>query len=298
MLFTIITPTTGKPQLKHLIESINQQQIVDHLSIEHLIVVDGPQFLNDVNKIVASLPENFPRFQFNLPFNTGANRYFGHKIYASISQLARGDYVIFLDEDNYLETNHILSLYHLVTARNLQWCFCLRKIVDHDSRYLCNDDCESLGFLHHAFYDETIYMIDTNCMCVSKDVLIKTSPIWNRPGYDNDNDPDRVFSRLLMEKFKNYDCTYLYTVNYRISMNRDSSVNANLFFTGNQAILNDYGVIPWSKKNRVVVRHHDEQHTKNFIKKVYSQPSHPLSTYYLQNGYHRYLPNESKVLQT
>ena len=44
---TVITPTIGSPKLKDAVESVANQTY----NCQHLIVVDGPEFLDKVNQI-------------------------------------------------------------------------------------------------------------------------------------------------------------------------------------------------------------------------------------------------------
>jgi len=319
MLFTIITPTTGHPKLVQLLESVNTQIYAEDIQIEHFIVVDGPKFKNATDNILLTVPANtdfVSRFLFYLPFNTGAGGYLGHKIYASISQLVRGDYVLFIDDDNWLEPQHIMSFHKTLTSVSppLEWCYSLRQIVSPDGDYICRDDCESLGFLHPIFYSPNglEHMIDTNCTCVSRELVIRYSTIWNRVNTNTSDDPDRLYSQTLMQYNPRYDCTYRYTINYRVA-NRQGSVSSELFLVGNQRIAARFsGKIPWSdSRPRLVIAHFDPQHTAQLISRVY-QPREErecvaynqwqlnllddFSDYFLMNAYQRYIPAGSKVL--
>ena len=106
MKFSIITPTTGNPKLEKLLLYINTQTKSNDMIIEHLIVIDGPQYYEYAMQIINKIKPVNERFVFSLPFNTGNSGFLGHKIYASISQLVNGDWIIFADEDNYFENNH------------------------------------------------------------------------------------------------------------------------------------------------------------------------------------------------
>jgi hypothetical protein len=309
MLFTIITPTTGNYKLKVLLESLNNQKINNEITIEHYIVIDGPEFKNKTNDILENVISVHNRFIFELPFNTGNDNYFGHKIYASISQLSRGDYVLLLDEDNWLDVDHIQNYYNILKKNNLQWCFSLRKIVSNEGEYLCNDNCESLGFLHNSFYNPEIYMIDTNCTCVSRDIVIKISNIWNKKGFNTNDDPDRIYSRILMDNFKKYDCTYEYSVNYRVA-NRQNSVKSEMFIKGNNIILEKFGgVIPWKNANRLVVVHFNKDNTEKIIKRIYSTNKESIAfkqwqlnildcmgDKFVMSGYNKHIPSGSKII--
>ena len=144
MKFSIITPTTGNSHLFQLLESINSQITMDLFEIEHHIIIDGPKFELSTLNILEKIKPKYPRYITKLGFNSGSNGYLGHKIYAGFTQFVLTDYIIFLDDDNWIGLNHILNYYNLITKYNLDWCFCLRNIITQSNQYECDDNCESL----------------------------------------------------------------------------------------------------------------------------------------------------------
>lgn len=239
-----------------------------------------------------------------LPFNTGKNGYLGHKIYSGISQLADCDYIIFMDEDNYMEPNHVDTYYNAVSLKQLEWCYCLRNIIDKDGNFVCKDMCESLGSIHNVFYSQDLYLVDTNCYCVSKDVIIKYSHIWNNVGHNGKNDPDRIFCTELISNCKNYVCTYEYTLNYRTS-SRSESVKSNMFVTGNEHIRKLYKTIPWENKHKpmyVIAKNYSEETTANLLLQIYAGgnvnvPGQNLNDVVFLNYYNKYKPANNNIIK-
>ena len=122
MKFSILTPTTGNTILLKLLNSLDNLELNDDITIEHLIVVDGPEFKNAADEIISKIPNTNKQIQRHvlyLPYNTGANKYCGHKIYSSMTQIITGDYVIFLDNDNWLEQNHVMNYYNKIKNEKL-----------------------------------------------------------------------------------------------------------------------------------------------------------------------------------
>lgn len=307
MKFTIITPTIGNVYLGKLLESINSLICNNLYSIEHLIVIDGSQFESNAMNILNSVKcsDHITRLIMCLPFNTGNGGYHGHKIYAGVSQLINADYIIFLDEDNFLEPNHLEQYYNILNKNKLDWCFCLRNIVEPNGEFVCKDMCESLGHIHNVFYNSDVHLIDTSCYCISNKVLTKTSHVWNRIGLNDGNDPDRIFCNELMTNYKNFACTYDYTLNYRTS-SRKKSVNKNLFLTGNDTIKKMYGMIPWENKNGelyVISITYYENHTKELLNKIYLGNEikvdgiNDVQNLSFLNYYSKYKPLNHKILK-
>jgi hypothetical protein len=117
-----------------------------------------------------------------------------------------------------------------------------------DGKFLCNDDCESLG-RYHTVLSPTDHLIDVNCYFFKKDLAVQLAPVWNRkarePGV---MEVDRaLFSILLNNKVPSAE-TGNYTVNYAVGGNA-LSVAPEFFINGNKKMTEIYGgEFPWRKK--------------------------------------------------
>ena len=160
MLFSIITPTIGNDKLKAVLTSINRQI---YNNIEHLIVIDGEKYWEKVDKILEEVKphENIKRYVFKFPYSTGKDNYYGHKIFASISQIVNGNYVIFLDDDNTIQPDHVKNYYDLINKEKYEWLYSLRNIVDKDDNFICVDGCESLGYISNIFYNLKYFLSES-----------------------------------------------------------------------------------------------------------------------------------------
>lgn len=240
---TIITPTTGADYLAKNLESVKNQT---YDNVKHLVVVDGPQF---VAKVTSSLFFSPGATVLTLPENTGHSQYNGHRIYGGLSFLCNSDYVMFLDEDNWIDPNHVESLINV--AENNDWAFSLRKIVDKDDNFICNDDCENLGLWPTCISDKELF-VDVGAYFLPTPLAVQLAPIWYRRARHPDDQPevDRAMMQTLLQYDFKYDTNGEYTLNYRVG-NRADSVQANFFLWGNQQTQNRYpnGNYPWRKKN-------------------------------------------------
>jgi len=237
---TVITPTTASDQLKDALKSIERQT---YDNIQHLVVVDGfdkygvraTQLMDGVTRSIA----------FSLPHNTGYDQYNGHRIYGAMSYIAEGDYICFLDQDNWYEDNHIESLIGTIKAGN-KWAYSLRKIVSQEGEYICNDDCESLGRWKSVLNDN---FIDVNCFMIPKMAAIAFSPYWYRRARHPQEQPevDRILSAFMMQNFNEFNTNGMYTVNYRVASRKDS-VQKEFFLQGNEIMNRKMnGEYPWRK---------------------------------------------------
>lgn len=242
---TIITATTGSDYLKNNLESVANQT---YKNIQHLVVVDGEN-VGDNDRVYNTAwqleqVQNPDIDLLVLPYATGLEQYNGHRIYGAGTYLAKGDYICYLDEDNWLEPNHIESLISIIEDK--QWAYSLRKIVDADGNFICNDDCESLGDHKSVIND---YFVDVNCFFFAKPLALQLSPIWYRRARHPDDQPevDRALTYTLKDNKIESAASGKYTVNYRAG-NRLDSVQKEFFLKGNEHMNKLYnGNLPWRK---------------------------------------------------
>jgi glycosyltransferase involved in cell wall biosynthesis len=237
-LVTVITPTTGSKTLRQAIDSVKNQT---YKNIQHLVVVDGK------HPSATPILQDYPDIdKIQLPYATGVDRYNGHRIYGASIYLAKGDYLCFLDEDNWFDPNHVESLVSVI-RNQYAWAFSLRKIVDADGNFICNDDCESLG-KWPSVLNEQDYFVDVGCFFLSKSLALQTSPIWYRKAREpNVPEVDRYLTAVLRSNNFTYNTNREYTLNYRAG-NTALSVQAEFFLKGNEMMLQKYnGNLPWKK---------------------------------------------------
>ena len=237
---TIITPTTGSNYLNKNLNSVSKQT---YDNIEHLVVVDGPAYWDTANNVLNTYEDKTVMY---LQENTGADQYNGHRIYGAMPYLVNSDYVIFLDEDNYIEPTHIESL--VKVAENNDWAFSLRQIVDKDGKYICNDDCENLGKWPTCLSEKELF-VDVGAYFLPTKIAVQISPIWYRRARHPEEQPevDRLLMQVLLDYGFSYDTNGDYTLNYRVG-NRADSVQADFFLWGNSKMQQKYnGNFPWRK---------------------------------------------------
>ena len=238
MSATVIIPTTGAPELRKAVESVLQQNCGGGVTC--YVVVDGSE---NWEKTYDALEPylDIDRLKIaQLPINVGANGFYGHRIYAAFTHLVNSKYVLYLDQDNWLEPNHIKSCVQTIEKNNLDWCYSLRNVYSKDAEFICQDNCESLGKWqsYHGMNH-----VDTNTYCLKTEIAIKLAQVWHG-GWGQ----DRVFLSAITQYFKNWDCTGEYTVNYRVDGGQ-GSVTSDFFLNGNKIMDEKYkGNFPWTKK--------------------------------------------------
>lgn len=241
-LVTVITATSGNDKVVQNIKSVLAQKWD---RIQHLIFVDGPLWTPGFLKLLQDEKlENSNLDVIPLPYAVGTNRWNGHRMYGAGTHLAEGQFIMFLDDDNTIEPDHISSLMEVIAKGN-QWAFSFRNIVD-ETGFLCQDNCENLGLWPSIINDQDFF-VDVNCYLLPKDVAMAMSPVWNRkfrePGQmEIDRAMLHVLKNLMKTKF---DTSRRYTVNYTVG-NSPLSVQKEFFLQGNEKMLVKHnGVLPW-----------------------------------------------------
>lgn len=240
MSLTVITPTTGMHTLAQAIKSVSTQDA------EHLIVVDGVQHAEKTIKIVEAnghpklrviiIPENTgnPPRHFGKDYN---GLFYGHRIYASMANVVNTDYVMFLDEDNWYESNHIETMMKMINQYNLDWGYSLRKVVDANGNFICEDNCDSLGVYPNYKH---VPLVDMNCYCFKTEFLLGIASIFQVPSYNCDR---ALFKKAVAasEDYHKFGGTGKYTVNYRVT--KEGQVD--WFLKGNLKMHEIYKLFPW-----------------------------------------------------
>ena len=235
---TVITPTIGSPKLLDAIESVANQTY----KCKHLIVCDGPEHFDKVYPLAVG-----GAIQFCVtPENTGKvgeQSFYGHRIYAAYPHLVNSDYILFLDEDNWYQPDHVASLVETIESQNLDFAYSLRQIYNTNKEYLCDDNCESLGkwpifSSRNSPYGDQ-FLIDTSSFCWKREFLQKTCHYWHA-GWGG----DRQYLYAVKDHSK-YHTNGKHTLCYRLDGN-PNSVTKEFFDTGNK-INNQYykGEFPW-----------------------------------------------------
>lgn len=233
MKVTVIIPTTGSPSLERAIQSVIAQTYKD---FDCWVIIDGPQFAS-VARTITSKYSNIKVLE--LVENTGADNFYGHRIYAAAGFLINSDYILYLDQDNRMAPDHVESMIKTLEEQNLDWCYSLRKIYDKTGTFIADDNCESLG-KWPAWVGDQVFLVDTSCYCIKRDVIVRISGAWYAQWGG-----DRVFYANLSHHFKNYACTGKHTINYGLDGN-PGSVTADFFIQGNAVMQQRYPQgFPW-----------------------------------------------------
>ena len=236
MSATVIIPTTGSPDFRNAIDSLLNQSY----TTQCYVIVDGEENYDKAKNIINDYIHD-ERFRVcYLPINVGAKGFYGHRVYAAFTHLIDTDYVMWLDQDNWLYQSHVAKCIETIQKRNLDWCYSLRQIYNKEGKFVCFDDCESLGKwqTYHG-----VHHIDTNSYCVKTEIAIKLASAWHG-GWGQ----DRVFLSAISQHFPKWDCTNEYTTCYRVDGGK-GSVNAEFFMNGNEVMNKKYnGVFPWRQK--------------------------------------------------
>ena len=231
MKVAVITPTIASKALQTCIDSVKNQTYSD---IIHYVFIDGSQY-----KTVANLAlEDVPKVSRVILEDNVGQGWYGHRVYAACSFLVNADAICYLDEDNWFEPNHVEKLVSKLQEGN-PWAYSLRKIVDKDGNFLCEDNCESLG-KWPVYFNKDQYHIDTSSFIVRREVALRVGHAWYGQW-----GADRQFFNALKSNYPNFGCTHEHSLNYRLDGN-PKSVTAEFFENGNAENAKQYpNGYPW-----------------------------------------------------
>jgi glycosyltransferase involved in cell wall biosynthesis len=246
MKVTVVTATVGNPLLEKCLRSVANQT---HKDIQHLLVIDGPEHhkklqKGEICKAIEQLESDGHLNVIAMPYSIGKDRWNGHRIYAAGAFQAEGDFLIYLDDDNSLEPTHIEDCLKVIEAGN-DWAYSFRNIMDKDHKFLCKDECESLG-KWASVLNPNDFFIDVNCYFIPKKIAIHLGPAWYRKFREpNMPEVDRVLAHTLMNNNLKFDTTYKHTVNYTVG-NTQNSVQPEFFEKGNAEMRRRFpNGLPW-----------------------------------------------------
>jgi hypothetical protein len=234
MKVAIVTPTIGSEHLSECIASVDSQIYKD---LVHYVFIDGKEYVDKVNNII----EGASKVRKVILEDNVGKGWYGHRVYAACSFLVNADIIIYLDEDNFLEKNHVDKMVKKI-EEGYDWVYSLRRIVNKKGEFLCEDNCESLG-KWPVYFNDKVHHIDTSCFAIRRDIAVHIGHAWYGQW-----GADRQFFSALSKHFTKFDCTNSYTVNYRLDGN-PNSVTEDFFKQGNEAQKLKYNSdFPWTKK--------------------------------------------------
>lgn len=240
MKVAIVTPTIGSSTLNQCLESVQKQT---YSNLTHYVFLDGEEHFDKIHSLLKN--NNHEIKTIKLQENVGKGWY-GHRTYAACSFLVNADVICYLDEDNWLDEDHVEKLVSKIDS-GCDWAYSLRKIYDKDGNYVCNDDCESLG-KWPVYFNPQVYHIDTSSYAVKLEVATRLGHAWYGQW-----GADRNYFNALKTYYPNFDCTNSYTLNYRLDGN-PNSVTKDFFEKGNQINSKKHlGKFPWNDKDEVIL---------------------------------------------
>lgn len=237
MKVAVVTPTIGGEHFAQCLESVQKQTYED---VRHYVFLDGKEHYDKIHPTLFEKSGRKTIKTVELEDNVG-KEWYGHRVYAACSFLVNADVICYLDEDNWLDPEHVEKIVERIKDGN-QWVYSLRKICDKEGNFICNDDCESLG-KWPVYFNDSVFHIDTSSFGVLRDVAVHIGQAWyGKWG------ADRQFFSAIKQHFPKFDCTNSYTLNYRLDGN-PKSVTKEFFEQGNSINTDKYhGDFPWLKK--------------------------------------------------
>jgi glycosyltransferase involved in cell wall biosynthesis len=251
----VITASVGGAALRRCVTSVLQQ---DFPNVRHLVIVDGPEYAAAAAEALGDLGRKEQLETLVLPRNTGHSSHFGYRIYGAMPLLVDDDIVCYLDEDNWLDTEHIATAIESMRSTGADWAYSLRRICAEDGTQICDDDADSLGYwpkfatrlpdgwlasAEASMHARHPNLVDSSCYVLPRRLACSVAALWQALHADS------VVPSVLVRRYSGV-CTGRSTVNYVLG--GGSATPADWFTDGNGWIreLYDSGVLPWRQTPR------------------------------------------------
>jgi glycosyltransferase involved in cell wall biosynthesis len=234
----VVTSTLGRGTIRQAIESVRAQTYEG--KVRHYVFAHGAPHHA---KVEAILDEDYPYVEaVYLPNANGGGGLAMAPVFAAAPYIVDEDVMFFLDDDNWYEPDHIEGLVTLIEEQSLAWAYSLRKIVDDEGNFICDDNCESLGMHPNATGH---YLVDNSCYAVRTAIARQHSHAWFVPVVS-----DRNFQRALMEAKLSAGTTGKHTANYRLSKDGSGGMSKESFVGNNEYLRYKFGTsnFPWLQK--------------------------------------------------
>lgn len=232
----VVTSTIGRPTLRKAIESVRGQT---YKAVRHYVFAHGWEH----HVKVETMLDDYAYVEgVYLPNNNGKDGLSMAPVFALAPYVVNEDVVFYLDDDNWYEPDHIESLVSLIEEHNLDWAYSLRKVVDDEGNFICDDNCESLGMNPNATGH---YLVDNSCYAVRANVARQYGHAWYIPIVS-----DRNFQRALMEAKLLVGTNGRHTANYRLSLDGSGGMSKETFIGNNEYMKYKYSNdFPWLQKS-------------------------------------------------
>lgn len=229
----VVTSTRGRETIKQAIESVKAQSY----KARHYVFAHGDDCWSKVmlNTTATGVTTVL------LPVANGTNGYGMAPVFAAAPYLVEEDVIFYLDDDNWYEPGHIEELVKMIEEHDLGWAYSLRRIVDAEGNFICDDNCESLG-MHPNSHDH--FLVDNSCYAVRADVARQHSHAWYVPVVS-----DRSFMRALCQAKIACGTTGKHSVNYRLSVDGTGGMTKDMFLGNNAFMRNKMPDFPWLQKS-------------------------------------------------
>jgi glycosyltransferase involved in cell wall biosynthesis len=138
MFCSTIIPTIGRPSLDRAVQSILNQQFIDGADFEVIVVNDSGSELPDAewqrSDRVSIIETNWR--ERSAARNAGA-------------AIAKGEYLHFLDDDDWLEPHALANFWHLAKSSDAGWLYGATQVVNrqHEPQVVLRHGLQGNGFL-------------------------------------------------------------------------------------------------------------------------------------------------------
>jgi hypothetical protein len=210
---SVITPTIGRTSLLRNIQSVqsNAKKLLD-CNIEHIIIIDGQDYFKNVMEQIQFSFIRLPNYSIVWFINSKTTGRSGAICRSYGTIVASGDYLVYLDDDNFFSEEHLKICKYYSEKYNVKWLYTARNIIYKNKKII--DFSESLGAYKNTSYAFLLHFVDTNCYFIERQLAQMNSLKWFISPIKENWGEDRVFYNTLAFIENKHIFVFNATVNY------------------------------------------------------------------------------------
>jgi glycosyltransferase involved in cell wall biosynthesis len=200
---SIVIVTIGRQSLLRAVASVFAQQYDGNIQIVIGFDIDAyGQAGNLIKKIMAVCPSNMFVTWINLGYSTSKRHggvhdcFYGGSLRTALTFLAKSEYVMYLDDDDWLGPSHCEEVMGAIQNKN--WAFANSYYADGNlSEPICVDLLESVGVNKGIFKERFGGFVRPSGLLINKIKLSHILHLWSESAYKSGDGEDRlIFARI------------------------------------------------------------------------------------------------------
>ena len=216
----IVIITVCRLSLIRAVKSIFDQNYTNNIQLLIGIDIDINNNYLMIKQILDNeCPKNIKIVWLNLGYSTSKRHggihscYYGGSLRTVLSMLANSEFVMYLDDDDWLDKAHVSSILNVIGDNS--WAFAYSIYADGNQGIgICTDELESVGVNKGVFAQSHGGFVRPSGLLINKIKLMHILHLWSCSPFSSGDGEDRlIFEKL---RYEPYACTQIPSVYYTL----------------------------------------------------------------------------------